>query len=114
MNLFLCMQRITLRWTYLNRSKKYLGISYVLEDKLLCPMEDKVECPTIVGRYAQGALLKHSTSGRGTDGCSHRTYDSAQGVDERLKASDQMRWVRMMNNIRNSAEELVIQEIVFD
>ena len=36
----------------------------------------------------------------------------AQGVDERLKASDQMRWVRMMNNIRNSAEELVIQEIV--
>ena len=59
--------------------KKYLGISYVLEDKLLCPMEDKVECPTIVGRYAQGALLKHSTSVRGTDGCSHRTYDSSTG-----------------------------------
>ena len=36
----------------------------------------------------------------------------AQGVDERLKASDQMRWVRMMNNIRACAEEIVIRDIV--
>ena len=36
-----------------------------------------------------------------------------QGVDEKLKVSDQMRWVRMMNNIRNAAEEIVIREIVF-
>ena len=34
------------------------------------------------------------------------------GVDERLKASDQMRWVRMMNNIRACAEEIVIRDIV--
>ena len=37
----------------------------------------------------------------------------AQGVDEKLKASDQMRWMRMMNNIRNAAEEIVINEIVY-
>ena len=37
----------------------------------------------------------------------------AQGVDEKLKALDQMRWVRMMNNIRNAAEEIVINEIVY-
>ena len=36
----------------------------------------------------------------------------AQGVDERMKASDQMRWVRIMNNIRASAEEIVLREIV--
>ena len=36
-----------------------------------------------------------------------------QGVDEKLKVSDQMRWVRMMNNIRNAAEEIVINEIVY-
>lgn len=36
----------------------------------------------------------------------------AQGIDERLKASDQMQWVQMMNNIKNSVEEIVIQEIV--
>ena len=35
-----------------------------------------------------------------------------QGGDERLKASDQMRWVRMMNNIRACAEEIVIRDIV--
>ena len=31
----------------------------------------------------------------------------AQGIDERLKASDQMQWVQMINNIRASAEEIV-------
>ena len=36
-----------------------------------------------------------------------------QGVDEKLKVLDQMRWVRMMNNIRNAAEEIVINEIVY-
>ena len=28
----------------------------------------------------------------------------AQGIDEHLKATDQMRWVQMMNNVRSSAE----------
>ena len=36
----------------------------------------------------------------------------AEGVTEALKASDQMQWVQMMNNIKNSVEEIVIQEIV--
>ena len=36
----------------------------------------------------------------------------AQGVDEGLKASDQMSWVRMMNNIRASAEESVREELI--
>lgn len=36
-----------------------------------------------------------------------------QGLDEALKRSDQMKWVRMMNNIRAAAEELVREEIVF-
>ena len=36
-----------------------------------------------------------------------------QGVDEKLKALDQMKWVRMMNNIRASAEEMVCNEIIY-
>lgn len=36
-----------------------------------------------------------------------------QGVTERLKESDQMRWVQMMNNIRNAAEEIVLREVVY-
>ncbi|MCR4746415.1 MAG: TnpV protein [Lachnospiraceae bacterium] len=36
-----------------------------------------------------------------------------QGVNEALKAAYQMRWVRMMNNIRNSAEETVLTELIY-
>ena len=35
-----------------------------------------------------------------------------QGIDEHLKATDQMRWVQMMNNVRSQAEEIVIKELV--
>ena len=36
----------------------------------------------------------------------------AQGIDEHLKATDQMRWVQMMNNVRSSAEEAVMRELI--
>ena len=36
----------------------------------------------------------------------------AEGITETLKASDQMEWVRWMNNIRNRAVEIVYTEIV--
>ena len=36
-----------------------------------------------------------------------------EGVNEKLKASDQMRWVRRMNNIRDRAEEIVREEIIY-
>ena len=37
-----------------------------------------------------------------------------EGVTEELKAMDQMEWVRRMNNIKNRAEEIVLQELVYD
>ena len=36
-----------------------------------------------------------------------------QGVNENLKRQDQMRWVRLMNNIKASAEETVSLELVY-
>ena len=36
-----------------------------------------------------------------------------QGVTEELKAQDQMEWVRLMNNIKTSAEEIVLKNIVY-
>ena len=36
-----------------------------------------------------------------------------EGVTEQLKASDRMAWVKLMNNIRNSAEEIVLREVLF-
>ena len=36
-----------------------------------------------------------------------------EGVTEALKADDPMAWVRKMNGIRNQANEIVMQEIVY-
>ena len=36
-----------------------------------------------------------------------------EGVTEALKADDPMAWVRKMNGIRNRANEIVMQEIVY-
>ena len=36
-----------------------------------------------------------------------------QGVTEELKAQDQMTWVRLMNNIKASAEEIVLKNMVY-
>ena len=37
----------------------------------------------------------------------------AEGVDEKLKATDQIAWVGRMNNIRQRAEETILEEIVY-
>lgn len=37
----------------------------------------------------------------------------AEGVDEALKAFDQMKWMAKMNSIRLSAEETVLKELVY-
>ena len=35
-----------------------------------------------------------------------------RGIDENLKSHDMLRWVAEMNNIRASAEEIVLREVV--
>ena len=36
-----------------------------------------------------------------------------RGIDEELKASDVLKWVAEMNNIKSSAEEIVLREVVY-
>ena len=36
-----------------------------------------------------------------------------EGINEQLKAQNQMTWVRAMNNLRNRAEEIVLQELIY-
>ena len=36
-----------------------------------------------------------------------------EGINEHLKAQDQLAWVRTMNNIRNRAEEIVLKELIY-
>ena len=42
-----------------------------------------------------------------------RQMAEREGATEELKATDQMEWVRRMNNIRNRAEEIVNAELIY-
>lgn len=35
-------------------------------------------------------------------------------VDEKLKQNNQLEWVRLMNNFKNSAEEIVLKELIYN
>ena len=36
-----------------------------------------------------------------------------RGIDEELKAFDTLKWVAEMNNVKASAEEIVLQEVIY-
>jgi len=38
----------------------------------------------------------------------------AEGITEEMKRQDQLEWVCRMNNIRNRAEEIVTNELVYE
>ena len=42
-----------------------------------------------------------------------RQMKETEGIDEGMKAADQMEWVRMVNSIRQRAEEVILQELVY-
>jgi hypothetical protein len=42
-----------------------------------------------------------------------KEYAEKEGVTEQLKATDQMKWVRKMNNMRSIATEIVLKEIIY-
>lgn len=40
-------------------------------------------------------------------------YKKAEGITEKLKADNQMEWVGLMNNIRQTATEIVNAELIY-
>ena len=38
----------------------------------------------------------------------------AEGINEKLKASDQLVWISQMNGIRHRVEEIVLDELVLN
>ncbi|MFT9057200.1 MAG: TnpV protein [Ethanoligenens sp.] len=42
-----------------------------------------------------------------------RQMAKQRGVTEQMKADDQMRWVQEMNNIRASAREIVLHDLIY-
>ena len=42
-----------------------------------------------------------------------KQMEEKAGLTEQMKAEDMMKWVRLMNNIRNSAQEIVKSQVIF-
>ncbi|MCD8149686.1 MAG: TnpV protein, partial [Clostridiales bacterium] len=42
-----------------------------------------------------------------------RQMMESQGVDEELKARDQLGWVGAVNNIRNATEEVILSTLIY-
>ena len=43
----------------------------------------------------------------------YKRQAQAEGVTEELKATDPLRWTGLMNNLRHSAEELVLNDLIY-
>ena len=81
--------------TYLKEHRPAMYSLYMLEDRL-------VEHLNLVDDEAQERMDIWV-----------RQMMERQGITEELKARDQMKWVRAVNNIRNAAEEIVLKELVY-
>ena len=76
-------------------------------------------CPVIYNQlFISGKLFSHL---REIDRASHERMEmmvgqmaKAEGVTERLKAENQMEWVQRMNSIRNRAEEIILDELIYN
>ena len=111
------------------------GIDYELIGDYYLPLLKVPECPPIgrFGRLRHRYLKEHKrvlffqllTSGKlgyhleEIDNSATNMFDllekqmaEKQGVTENLKATDQMKWVGLMNNIRACAEEIVLNDLI--
>ena len=114
------------------------GIKYELRGEQYYPMFDLGEQTTYeIGKYGhlhlefikkhrRGTYTTLLTEGRlneylhNINEQAHEQIDlhiaqmaERMGVTEELKVSDPMRWVQMMNNIKASAEEIVLKEVIY-
>ena len=119
--------------------KKYIeqnGITYELRGEQYYPLLELPEQKEI-GKYGRLHLeyLKKHRKGHYTNLLSEGTLNerlyeinleanemietiifrlaAERGIDEDLKARDMLRWVAEMNNIKASAEEIVLREVVY-
>ena len=65
----------------------------------------------------KGKLLEHLTL---IDKDANKTLEyhinqlaKAEGINEKLKETNEMEWVQAMNNIKNRAEEIVLSELIY-
>ena len=84
-----------LRHSFLRSHKQALYTGMMLEDTLNSHLEQ-------VDKEANMLLEKLMTQ-----------MMQEQGLTEELKSRNQMLWVQQMNNLRQSAEEVVLKELIY-
>ena len=84
-----------IRKTYLKEHRPAMYSLYMLEDRL-------TEHLNLVDDEAQERM-----------NILVRQMMERQGITEETKARDQMEWVRAVNGIRNMAEEIVLNELIY-
>jgi len=84
-----------MRHTYLREHKKAYYTTLLYNNKMVAHLNEIDDADN-----AQMELITKQTA-------------KSQGVTEALKAKDQMAWVGAMNNIRNAAEEIILNELIY-
>ena len=84
-----------LRFNYLRKHREALYTIMLMEDTLNSHLEE-------IERQAQ-EMEQQLVSQQAQQ----------EGITERLKAENQMEWVARMNNIRNRADEIVLNELIY-
>ena len=121
---------------YMEKYIKETGITYELRGEQYYPLLELPEQKEI-GKYGKLHLkyLKEHRKGRYTNLLSEGTLNqklyeidieakqvleniilrlaAERGIDEDLKARDMLRWVAEINNIKASAEKIVLREVVY-
>lgn len=84
-----------MRWEYLKNHRRGEYIRLLMDAKLNEHLHEvEEEC------YERMELLVEQMK-------------AGAGITEELKAHDQMKWVRLMNNVRSSVEEIIIRELIY-
>ena len=84
-----------LRLEYLKECKRVMYINYLTQGKLVKHLNDvDIEATERIEFLIE--MMKQQ-----------------QGITEKLKAQNQFEWVGLMNNIRNSAEEIILNELIY-
>lgn len=85
-----------LRLTYLKNYKKTLYMELLLEDKLT------------------NHLISVSKNAENKVKFLIESYKKIDKLTEKNKANNQLEWVKMMNNYKNMAEEIVLHELIYN
>ena len=84
-----------MRHTYLREHKKAYYTTLLFDGKLVAHLNEIDD----VANAQMELIIKQMAK--------------SQGVNEALKGQSQLTWVGAMNNIRNAAEEIVLQELIY-